>query len=170
MRAVTLKFKWFVQKVWTQITLYHLLIASLVIWLLGVWLWIIPVYTKKIQFLKAENKKINEIVRIQQPTSIKVFKDIPLESENFNYAILLGLAEQHNIALDEFRKLNVANKLEYQIVVKGSWLDVRKFLETFKQKFSEQIVIESFDFQRDVVTNELGLTMLVLQVDKNEAP
>lgn len=170
MYTLTQKLKWFLQKTWTQITGYHLLIASLVIWLLGVWLWIIPVYSKKIQFLKAENKKLTEIVKIHQPNSIKSIKDIPLKNENFNYAVLLGLTEQHNITLDNFRKINGPAKSEYQFVVKGSWLNVRKFLETFKQKFSTGMVIESFDFQRDVVTNELGLTILVLEVAKNETP
>lgn len=166
MHALTQQLKWFIQKTWTQITGYHLLIACFVIWLLGVWLWIIPVYTKKIQFLKTENKKLIEITRIHQPTSIKNTQEISLESESFNYAVLLVVTEQHNITLEDFRKINASAKSEYQFVVKGSWLDVRKFLETFIQRFSTRVVIESFDFQRDVVTNELGLTMLVLEVEK----
>ncbi|OBY74846.1 hypothetical protein [Acinetobacter gyllenbergii] len=170
MDAITQKLKWIIQKSWTEITIYHLVVTSLTIWLFGVWLWIIPVYKNKIQFLKSENKKLADIVQIHRPATVKSIKNINQQREGFNYAVLLGLTEQHGITLDDFRKITGSTKHEYQFVVKGSWLKVREFLETFKHVFSEQVLIESFDFQRDVVTNELGLTMSVLEVGKNENP
>ncbi|CAI3143665.1 hypothetical protein MWMV7_MWMV7_02243 [Acinetobacter calcoaceticus] len=160
------KLKWLIQKTWTEITIYHLITISLAIWLLGVWLWIIPVYTKKIQFLRTENKKLNEIVKIYQPASIKTLKSIDQKGESLNYAILFGLTEQNSITLDDFKKINGSAKSEYQFVVKGSWLNVRKFLDALKQTFSTHLIIESFDFQRDVITNELTLTILVLEDEK----
>lgn len=160
------KLKWLIEKTWTEITIYHLIIISLIIWLLGAWLWIIPVYTKKIQFLKNENKQLNEVVRIYQPAPIKTLKSTDQKDESLNYAILFGLTEQNSITLEDFRKINGSAKSEYQFVVKGSWLNVRKFLDSLKQTFSSQLIIESFDFQRDVVTNELTLTILVLEDEK----
>lgn len=160
------KLKWLVEKTWTEITIYHLIIISLIIWLLGAWLWIIPVYTKKIQFLKNENKQLNEVVRIYQPAPIKTLKSTDQKDESLNYAILFGLTEQNRITLEDFRKINGSAKSEYQFVVKGSWLNVRKFLDSLKQTFSSHLIIESFDFQRDVVTNELTLTILVLEDEK----
>lgn len=162
--------KWFIQRVWSQVTIYHLIVAGLMIWLLGIWCWIIPIYSKKVSFLETENKKLLEIIDKHQPMVVKKISDNSFEHTHFNYAILLNMAEQHKLNLEEFRRLNITKESRYQIIVVGSWLRVREFLERFNQDFSTQLFIESFDFKRDSVTNELSLTMVMIEGKHHENP
>lgn len=159
------KFNWFLQKTLSGLTIYRLLIVAVLVWLVGCWTWIIPVYLKKISILRTENQRISQGIVIQ-PEVNQVHQE-KNEIGQLSYANLLVSAQQHQLQLEEFR-LAGSSQNQYQIVVKGSWLHVREFLSELTEGIGSGLIIESLDFQRDQTTNEVGLTILVSKTGNSD--
>lgn len=159
------KFNWFLQKTLSGLTLYRLLIVAVLVWLVGCWTWIIPVYLKKISILKIENQRISQDIVIQ-PEVNQIHQE-KKEIGQLSYANLLLSTQQHRLQLEEFR-LTGSSQNEYQIMVKGSWLNVREFLSELTESISSGLIIESLNFQRDQTTNEVALTILVSTIGSSD--
>jgi hypothetical protein len=151
---------WIFQKHIAKLTVYRLLVLTAMLWIIGCWGWIIPVYMEKISTLKNENHNISQATIVQPQANTKnIHKDLMITSQ-LNYAGLLVISQQHSLKFEEFQYIGKPQS-RYQVVVKGTWLHVREFLSELIETYGANSSIESLDFQRDQLTNEVRLTILI---------
>jgi len=157
--------KWYINKHISKLTYYQLIVYAILLWIVGCWFWIIPIYSHKIKYLKQENYEIAQLVT---PENITKKSPIKLKNiEKINYSGVLAVTQQHSLKLNEFLFLSEKNssKNQYQFSVKGSWLHIREFISSLTEKYRDNLIINSLDLQRDETTNEATLTIVITDGD-----
>ena len=160
--------KWNLDKIYNELTIYKILIFSVLLWAMGIWIWIIPQYVENTKKIKLENGEIQEVLKFVNHDKRIKNENLFISSDEFNYNNILMLTLNHQIKLESYNLQNtLGDKSKYQIKVSGSWFDVRVFLSDFNNRFNTKMTIDSLEFQRDQQTNNLSLTMQVFSGAKN---
>ena len=164
--------KWHLQRIWSRLTIYQLLTGLVLLWLIGMWLYILPVYYQRMNALRAENDSLVSFIEqykhmADHKTATPDIKQA--EAASLSYATLLALSSRHHLALADYRELNTAQQKQYQVTVKGSWLDSRLLLGDLQAEAFGQVELLSVDIQRDRISNQVALG-LVLSEQANAIP
>ena len=165
-------FKWQLQRLWSQLTIYKLILAALILWLLGMWLWALPVYQLGVKQLGSENIRLESFIAEHSSVKLIIVSNnelIPSSDDiqpnrvesSLSYDGLLALAAQQHLLFSEYREIKSNKKLQYQLTVKGSWLNIRELLAVLISDKVSNIQIHSLDLQRDRTTNEVSLTLIL---------
>lgn len=153
--------RWHWDKYWINVTIYQVISFSGIIWLIGTWLWIIPVYQERIQALKNHNRVLeNFLIKSNQ---LEQLTPQQMVTKKIEYDQILRLILLNNLSLQEYKENKVNKKSQYQVILKGSWLNTRNFLNEFDSRDFPFNPIHSLDIQRDKETNQISTTLVVTE-------
>lgn len=166
-------FKWHAQRIWSNLTVYQLIGGLTLLWLAGMWAYVLPLYYQRMNALRVENDRLVTFIerykyvadRPQQPASPVV----EAELSSLSYAALLALSAKHELSLADYREVGTRLQKQYQVTVKGSWLNNRLWLGELQSETFSHMEILSLDIQRDRTTNLVSLS-LVLSEPVHAAP
>lgn len=159
-RMITI-LQWQTHRFWSQLTLAHAIMIAMVIWLLGMWLWILPLYQIRTLQLEGQNHRMEKFIAAQPKLPIAQTALAQPAISLWSYDRLLILAAQQTVALGEYRELTVSSGPQYQITVQGSWLHIRKFLAAIQDPNFGLVTIHSLEIQRNKTTNQASLTLVI---------
>lgn len=155
------KARWYWDKYWTTITIYQVIVCSGLLWLIGAWLWIIPVYQINIDNLNGQNKLLQDFLAKNNQSTKSLSPEKIVKNTNLTYDHLLNLVLLHQLSLKEYKEDKISGEIQYQIIIKGSWLNTREFLNEFDSRDFLINPIHSLDIQRDKETNQIITTLLL---------
>lgn len=160
MKSFILQLKWYLSCYWEQLNLYKLILLGTLIWLCGVWLWMIPVYKLRLQEVQQQNKRLSMYLSmVEKPQHLETVKQNIIISETLSYIQLMDFAQRNHLSLEEYREIPNEKQKKYQIKVKGKWLEVRKYIDDIETLYKKNIEIQSIDLLRDEATNQVSLTL-----------
>ena len=158
--------QWHAQRYWGQLTALQLVLLALLLWLAGMWLWILPIYHARIEAIEFESQRLSRFLHQQPTVNPNIAKNTPEQStsastatgsSNLSYDHLLALSTQYQVSMSEYRELKLNGGLQYQITVEGTWLNSRIFLGEILSLDSVSIL--ALDLQRDRKTNLVSITL-----------
>lgn len=161
MKNFKLKMKWYFDQFLSQLSLYQIILFGLFLWLCGVWLWIIPTYESRLQSIHSQNVQMNALISENQSKPNEEESKRIIISEPINFSNLISILSQYDLVLEDYRELKTDTSKEYFIQVKGSWLQVRQYLNQLSKFYKDALYIQSIDLQRDEVTNQVSLSIRI---------
>ena len=162
MKKIKLMLKLYLDQYWSQLNLYQIIIIGLLLWLIGVWVWIIPGYENSYENIQLKNRQIELLVSEKiKKTEEKKQTDRIIIGEPINYTSLISMLDKYNLILEDYRELDAESSKEYFIQTKGSWLHIRQYLNELSVFYKDAIYIQSVDLQRDETTNQVSLSLRI---------
>ena len=166
MKASLKWLQWHIHRYLSQLTFFKLVLFALLLWLAGMWLWILPTYHARIEVIEFESQRLSRFLHQQPIVNPTIARHVPEQSasgstatgsSNLSYDHLLALSAQYHVSMSEYRELKLNGGLQYQITIEGTWLNARTFLGAILALNSVNML--TLDLQRDKKTNLVSITL-----------
>ncbi|WP_162818037.1 hypothetical protein [Aquirhabdus parva] len=158
---------WQTNSVLSRMTLWHIILTTSLIWILGIWLWVIPQYHLEQMDIEHEINRLEHFKVHYDLVKPKTF--LPSSQLNnlppLSYEALLALAAQRNLHLVEYQQTNHdQGAIRHRCVFRGEWLATREFLDDLQPTIPHDfrpVRIYEIAIQRNSQTNMIDVTFVM---------